>query len=202
MRVYFFKTSDILPYRIVSLIGLCATTSFLSEDFYNEYLVDGGKELVVSSAVICIAVPIVAGLIKRRTFENNIKKILISALPVAIMITNFAYMFIIEFLGYFSEVAKALREMLIIGTNALVFAFGVVLIYAGIKELRLFPVNIGLITAFIRVIRLLDSGLVPDSYLLKGIIIAMFGAIIIIINWKMLSVKKNVQEQQEVDENA
>ena len=165
-------------------------------------MVDGGKESVVSSAVICIAVPIVAGLIKRRTFENNIKKILISALPVAIMITNFAYMFIIEFLGYFSEVAKALREMLIIGTNALVFAFGVVLIYAGIKELRLFPVNIGLITAFIRVIRLLDSGLVPDSYLLKGIIIAMFGAIIIIINWKMLSVKKNVQEQQEVDENA
>ena len=196
------KTSNILPYRIISIIGLCATTSFLSEEFYNEYLADGGNELVVSSAVICIAVPIVAGLIKRRTFENNVKKILISALPIAIMITNFAYMFIIEFMGYFSEVAKVLREVLIIGTNALVFAFGVVLVYAGIKELRLFPINVGLITAFIRVIRLFENGLLPDSYLLKGIIIAIFGVIIIVINWKMLSVKKNIQEQQEVDENA
>ena len=91
---------------------------------------------------------------------------------------------------------------MIIGTNVLVVAFGVALVYAGIKELQLFPINVGLITAFIRVIRLFENGLLPDSYLLKGIVIAVFGAIIIIINWKMLSVKKNIQEQQEVDENA
>lgn len=203
--VYIFssdKTSNKLPYRIVSLIGLCATTSFLSEEFYNEYLSDGGNELVISSAVICLAVPVVAGLIKRRTFENNIKKILVSVFPVAIMITNFGHMFVMKFMDYFSDIAKFFRETLIIGTNVLVVAFGVALVYAGIKELRLFPINVGLITAFVRVIRLFENGLLPDSYLLKGIVIAVFGAIIIIINWKMLSVKKNIKEQQEVDENA
>ena len=40
------------------------------------------------------------------------------------------------------------------------------------------------------------------SIISKGIIIAIFGVIIIVINWKMLSVKKNIKEQQEVDENA
>ena len=196
------KSNYVLPYKPISILGLCVTTSFLTEYFYYEYLVDGGTALVVSNAVLCIAVPIFAGLINRKTFENNAKKILVSALPVAIMVTNFAHMFIIEFAGYFNEVANVIKEILIIGTGVLVVAFGVALVYAGIKELRLFLINVGLITAFAQVIRLIYSDLVPDSYLLKGIILAIFGAIIIVINWKMLSVKKNIKEQQEVDENA
>ncbi len=196
------KSNYTLPYKPISLLGLCVTTSFLSEVFYNKYIDDDGAILIISNAVFCIVVPIIAGLIRRKTFANNIKKLLVSVLPFAIMVTNFANMLVSRFTGDFDTIALFIIKSLRVTVGVLVVAFGVALVYAGIKELRLFLINIGLITAFVQVMRLIYSDLVPDSYLLKGVIIAIFGVIIIIINWKMLSVKKNIQEQQEVDENA
>lgn len=196
------KSSYVLPYKPISILGLCVTTSLLSEIFYNKYFDDDEAVLIISNVILCIVVPLVVAFIKRKTFDNNIKKILISALPFVVMIINFANMLVARFAGDFDQTALFTRKSLSIAIGVLVVAFGVVLVYAGIKELRLFLINVGLITAFIQVIRLIYSDLVPDSYLLKGVILVIFGAILIAINWKMLSVKKNIQEQQEVDENA
>ncbi len=196
------KSNYVLPYKPISILGLCVTTSLLSEIFYNKYIDDDGAVLIISNVVVCIVVPLVVAFIKRETFENNVKKILVSALPFAIMVINFANTLVSRFTGDFDTTALFIRKSLRVAVGVVVVAFGVALVYAGIKELRLFLINVGLITAFAQVIRLIYSDLVPDSYLLKGIIIAIFGVIIIIINWKMLSVKKNIQEQQEVNENA
>lgn len=196
------KASYVLPYKPISALGLCITTSFLVEASYNKYIADDSAIMVIINTVFFLVVPLVVALIKRRSFENNIKKILVSVLPFAIMAINFVDMLVSKFAGDFNQTAYSVRKALMFVVGVLVVAFGVALVYAGIKELRLFLINIGLITAFVQVMRLIYSDLVPDSYLLKGVIIAIFGVIIIIINWKMLSVKKNIQEQQEVDENA
>lgn len=196
------KASYLLPYKPISILGLCVTTSFLSETSYNKYIADDSAIMVVINTIVLLAVPLVVAFIKRDTFENNIKKVLVSALPFAIMAINFTDMLVSKFAGDFNQAVHTARKVLMIAIGVLVVAFGVALVYAGIKELRLFLINVGLITAFAQVIRLIYSDLVPDSYLLKGIILVIFGAIIIAINWKMLSVKKNIQEQQEVGENA
>lgn len=196
------KSSYVLPYKPISVLGLCVTSSFLSEAFYSDFFRHDSVIMIIVNAAFFMAIPLVVALIKRESFYNNIKKILISALPFAVMILNFGHMLIVKLAETFYTIPYSLRNVLIFAIGVVVVAFGVVLVYAGIKELRLFLINVGLITAFVQVIRLIYSDLVPDSYLLKGIIIAIFGAIIIIINWKMLSVKKNIQEQQEVGENA
>lgn len=196
------KSSYILPYKPISILGLCLTSSFLSDTFYSDFFRHDSVIMIIANSVFFMAVPLVVALIKRETFGNNIKKILISALPFAVMTLNFGYMLIVKLAETFYTIPYSLSNVLKFAIGVVVVAFGVVLVYAGIKELRLFLINVGLITAFAQVIRLIYSDLVPDSYLLKGIIIAIFGAIIIVINWKMLSVKKNIQEQQEVDKNA
>ena len=197
------KSSYVLPYKPISILGICVTASFLSETFYNDFFRTDSVAMVITNIAFILAIPLIVALIKRESFENNIKKILISALPFLVMTLNFTHMLIVKLAEDFITIPDFVRKILLFAVGVVVVAFGVVLVYAGIKELRLFLINAGLITAFAQVVRLIYSDLVPDSYLLKGIILVIFGAIIIVINWKMLSVKKSIQEQSERgDENA
>lgn len=191
------KSSYMLPYKPISILGLCVTTSILSDAFYNDFFRHDSTVMIIANVVFFLVVPLVVALIKRESFENNIKKILNSVLPFAVMILNFGHMLIVKFAGDFNTIPYSVRKVLMFAVGVVVVAFGVALVYAGIKELRLFLINVGLLTAFVQVVRLIYSDLVPDSYLLKGVILVIFGAIIIAINWKMLSVKKNIQEQSE-----
>ncbi len=191
------KSPYSLPYKPISIIGMCITTSNLATKFYVEFFVEDNIFALSINCVFCLLVPLIVALIKIKSFKGNISKILISAIPFSVIVLNFAMIFIKEFSDNTGDFLYSLNKSLEVVIGAVVTAFGVVLIYAGVKELRLLLVNSGLLTAFFQIMRLFYSEIFPESYFLKGAVLVLFGAVIITINWKLLSIKRSLEEKAE-----
>ena len=186
-----------LPYKPISIIGLVATTAYITIVTRRESYSETELPSMVIGCVICLALPLIAVFVKRESFENNLNKILLCALPFGASVIDFVRIFIETFVDNSIEFVNMLTTGIIILNRAVVAGFGVALIYVGVKELRLFLVNFGLVTAFLQIINLIYSGLFEVTYFSFGAILVIFGAVIIAINWKLLSVKKKIKEQAE-----
>ena len=77
---------------------------------------------------------------------------------------------------------------------ALSIAFGGLIIYQGVKEIKILTINLGLLTVFAQLIGIYaNQG--DNNIFIFGTLLVIFGVAIIFINWKMLSLKKSRQEQ-------
>lgn len=73
--------------------------------------------------------------------------------------------------------------------SAFIFTFGGILALLGIKQLKLFHINVGLLLIFAQIISLFVN-FFDESYIAFGIMFVLFGIAIFAVNGKMLAVKK------------
>ena len=76
----------------------------------------------------------------------------------------------------------------------LTIGFGGLLVYQGVTEIKILTINLGLLTVFTQILGIYNN-IGDGNIFVFGILLVIFGASIIFINWKMLSIKKSQQEQ-------
>ena len=126
--------------------------------------------------------------IKREDFEDEPFKIAKIVIPFLMIGLTFVYAFIENSLdGTGNDIVYYIGA-------ALSMAFGGMLVYQGVKEIKILTINLGLLTVFTQLLGIYaNNG--DDNIFIFGALLVIFGASIIFINWKMLSLKKSRQEQ-------
>lgn len=198
-----------LPYKPISVIGLCISMLYMSvSGIYGEADVENNVLPFVLSAVACILPPVVAGLIKKSSFEDDKIRIGTAALPFAMIIWSYVYAIIDEYVLW-RELENGITDFnpwvslitYLVGA-ALTIGFGALLVYQGVQELQLFPLNFGVITVFIQIISIYIR-LGNVNILVLGILLVAFGVGLIVLNSKMVSLKKSLKEETSGgDDNA
>ena len=143
---------------------------------------------LVISIVLYIAVPLIVVTIKREDFEDESFKIAKIVIPFLMIGLTFAYAFVETSMDAIGDTV-----FYYIGA-ALSIAFGGMLVYQGVKEIKILTINLGLLTVFTQLLGIYaNNG--DDNIFIFGGLLVIFGASIIFVNWKMLSIKKSRQEQ-------
>ena len=134
----------------------------------------------------------------RETFEERPFKITKIAIPFAVIALNYVFD-VIELVSEDMDIigiatADFLRFIVTCLVSLLVIVFGGMLVYQGVKEIKILTINLGLLTAFIQFFGFYSS-VGDNNIFIFGALLVVFGVVIIFINWKMLSIKKSRQEQ-------
>ncbi len=190
-----------LPYKPISVIGLCISMLYLSvSGFYDSAGIENNIIPFVISAVACIIPPVVAWFIKRNAFEDDKVRIGTTALPFAMIIWSCIYSIIEEFFvwrelenGIVDYVSGVHHAVFLVGA-VLTLGFGALLVYQGVKELQLLTLNFGVITVFIQILSIYGQ-LGDINIFVLGILLVAFGVGLIILNSKMVSLKKSLKEE-------
>ena len=139
--------------------------------------------------------------IKREDFEDEPFKIAKIVMPFAMIGLNYLYPIIetvIEDLVSDSIMNYKMGDFIINAffyiLAALSIAFGGLLVYQGVKEIKILTINLGLLTVFTQILGIY-SNIGDGNIFVFGILLVIFGVSIIFINWKMLSIKKSQHEQ-------
>lgn len=198
-----------LPYKPISVIGLCISMLYMSvSGIYGEADVENNVLPFTLSAVACILPPVVVGLIKKHSFEDDKIRIGTAALPFAMIIWSYVYAIIDEYVLW-RELENGITDFnpwvslitYLVGA-ALTIGFGALLVYQGVQELQLFPLNFGVITVFIQILSIYIR-LGNVNILVLGILLVAFGVGLIVLNSKMVSLKKSLKEETSGgDDNA
>lgn len=187
------------PYKPISAIGICGTMLALSLGTMFDAPSMIGDDVIgfVISIVLYIAIPLIVVTVKREDFEDEPFKIAKIVTPFVMIGLTFVYAFVEEL--YVEPVVSWNTKYLIydiiyyVGA-ALTMAFGGMLIYQGVKEIKILTINLGLLTVFAQLLGIY-SNVGNNNIFIFGGLLVIFGAAIIFINWKMLSIKKSRQEQ-------
>lgn len=178
------------PYKPISAIGICGTMLALSMGALFDFPYVREQDLIglVVSIVLYIAIPLIVVTIKREDFEDEPFKIAKIVIPFLMIGLTFVYAFIENSLDRTGN-----GIVYYIGA-ALSMAFGGMLVYQGVKEIKILTINLGLLTVFTQLLGIYaNNG--DNNIFIFGALLVIFGASIIFINWKMLSLKKSRQEQ-------
>lgn len=183
------------PFKPISAIGICGTMLALSMSEFSDLPVVMGKNTIkfVISFVLCVAVPLIITVIKREDFEDEPFKIAKIVMPFTVIGLTFIYA-IIEASVKNLELYWAIGNIIDLIAAALSIAFGGLLVYQGVTEIKILTINLGLLTIFTQIIGIY-SDIGKGNIFVFGILLVVFGASIIFINWKMLSIKKSKQKQ-------
>jgi hypothetical protein len=149
------------------------------------------------SVVLCIAVPLIVVTVRREEFEDEPFKIAKVVIPFIMIGLSFVYAFIEEWCvePVVSWDAKyIIYDIVYFIGAALSIAFGGMLVYQGVREIRILTINLGLLTVFAQLLGIYTYNGDNNIFIFGGLLV-IFGASIIFINWKMLSIKKSRQEQ-------
>lgn len=191
------------PFRPISAIGICGTMLALSMGGFSDSPDIMGEDTIrfVISLVLCVAVPLIIATIKREDFEDEPFKIAKIVMPFAMIGLNYLYPIIetvIEDLVSDSIMNYKMGDFIINAffyiLAALSIAFGGLLVYQGVKEIKILTINLGLLTVFTQILGIY-SNIGDGNIFVFGILLVIFGVSIIFINWKMLSIKKSQHEQ-------
>ncbi len=166
----------ILPYKPISILCMGVVMPIMA--FGAEPLFGG--EFIKRNLVflVLMAIPIVCFFISRVDTEYSISEILLLALPTLFIGIDGLLYSMQDFSG---EISFSILSVLI-------FAYGGALVINGIKELKLFYVNIGLLQIFAQIILVFSYFAI--NILVYGAILVAFGITLFVINGKLLSAKK------------
>ena len=183
------------PFRPISAIGICGTMLALSIGGFSDSPDIMGEDTIrfVISLVLCIAIPLIIATIKREDFEDEPFKIAKIVMPFAMIGLTFIYAILSNFVGHLELITFILVIVDYISA-ILTIAFGGLLVYQGVTEIKILTINLGLLTVFTQILGIY-SNIGNGNIFVFGILLVIFGASIIFINWKMLSIKKSQQEQ-------
>lgn len=203
------KESFKLPYKPIAIIGLCVSMLYMSvSHIYDEADIENYIIPFVISTIACIIPPVLAWFVRRDTFEDDKVKIGTTVLPFAMIIWSYIVAIIREYFlwietenGMVDFVPGVLLIIQIVG-GLLTLGFAALLIYQGVKELQIFTLNFGVITAFIQILSIY-SWFGDINILVLGVLLAAFGIGLIVLNGKMVSLKKSLKEEiSGGDDNA
>ena len=181
------ETDGALPMRYPAAAGtvILSFAHMVTDAFYYEGIsVSETRRLaqvlpwVYALAAVIVAAGVVYG---RKSLKNNPLKLLFLVLSVAQMGLMLTY----------EQWPKAL----------VIAAMGVVLILRGVKTLKLLPLNFGMLTVAVDLVFVIRE-LLEDNMPLIGGFCAALGVAILLINKKMLSVKKEKTAVKEAENDA
>lgn len=203
------KDSFKSPYKPIAIIGLCASMLYMSvSHIYDEADIENNIIPFVISAVACIIPPVVAWFIRIDTYEDDKVKLGTTALPFVMIVWSYVAAIIREYFLWVGtengmvDFAPGVLPIIDVVSGLLTLGFGAILIYQGVKELQIFTLNFGVITAFIQILSIY-SWFGDINILVLGILLAAFGVGLIILNSKMVSLKKSLKEEiSGGDDNA
>ena len=180
-----------LPYKPISLIGICVTMLALSMGaIMDAPAIEGELIPFIITVLICLGAPIITFIIKREDFEDEIPRIITTVLPFGVIISTFLASLIDDY--YVGDIREVEATTIVIKiVSALTIAFGAMIVYQGVKKVQILTTNIGVLTIFIDIVSVYAHG----DVLVLGILLVLFGAGLISINWKMFSIKKSLKEQ-------
>lgn len=187
------------PYKPISAIGICGAMLGLSLVTMFDAPSMIGDDLIgfVISIVLCISVPLIVATIKREDFEDEPFKIAKIVIPFVMIGLTFVYAFVEELCVEPTvswDTKYLIYDIVYYIGAALSIAFGGMLVYQGVKEIKILTINLGLLTVFAQLLGIYSyNG--DDNIFIFGALLVVFGAAIIFVNWKMLSIKKSRQEQ-------
>lgn len=187
------------PFKPISAIGICATMLGLSLGAIYDapYMTGENAFSFAVSVVLCIAVPLNVVTVRREEFEDEPFKIAKVVIPFIMIGLPFVYAFIEEWCvePVVSWDAKYIIYDIIYFIGAVLsIAFGGMLVYQGVREIRILTINLGLLTVFAQLLGIYTYNGDNNIFVFGGLLV-IFGASIIFINWKMLSIKKSRQKQ-------
>ena len=111
-------------------------------------------------------------------------------MPFGVIISTFLASLIDDY--YVGDIREVEATTIVIKiVSALTIAFGAMIVYQGAKKVQILTTNIGVLTIFIDIVSVYAHG----DVLVLGILLVLFGAGLIGINWKMFSIKKALKEQ-------
>lgn len=180
-----------LPFKPIGILGCAGTLSFLSAYVWSEspslsafemHFADfsDGKEFYILSLLILLGL-VGAVFFGRQSFSENVPKILLCAFAFGGAFFSALHAPILE---------GPLLWLVILCT----VGFGGTLIYAGLQQLKLLPANLGLIVIFIQLLMLVYTQNVHTLFL--GIVLLIFGAALIGVNYTM-NMRKKIQALEE-----
>ncbi len=194
------NTTVTSPYKPISVIGICGSMLALSiYGMYDSPYMTGENVIsFVLSIVLCIAIPLFIAIKNRENLEEQPFKIAKITIPFAVIVLNYVFD-VIELVSEDIDIisiatADFLRFIVTCLVSLLVIGFGGLLVYQGVKEIKILTINLGLLTAFIQLLGFYSS-VGDNNIFIFGTLLVIFGVVIIFINWKMLSIKKSRQEQ-------
>ncbi len=193
------NTTVTSPYKPISAIGICGSMLAISLGTIFDAPYCTGEDIIsfVISIVIYVAVPLIIVIIRREEFEEEYFKIAKIVIPFLMIVLVFAYAIVEEVCvePVVSWNAKYfIYDIIYYIGAALSIVFGGMLVYQGAKDVKILTINLGLLTVFAQLIGIYaNQG--DNNIFIFGALLVIFGVAIIFINWKMLSIKKSLQEQ-------
>jgi len=182
------------PYKPISAIGICGTMLALSMGALFDTPSMTGDNLIgfVISIILCVVPPLIIAVVRREEFEEEYFKIAKIVIPFLMIGLTFVYVFIDNpFNSTGDDIVYYIGAVLSI-------AFGGMLVYQGVKEIKILTINLGLLTVFAQLLGIYANVGDNNMFIFGGLLV-IFGGAIIFINWKMLSIKKSRQEQLNGD---
>lgn len=186
------------PYKPISAIGICGTMLALSLGTIFDAPNMTGDNLIgfVISIVLYIAIPLVVVAVKREDFEDEPFKIAKIVIPLVLIVLSFVHALVEEYVETVVswDTKYLIYDIIYYIGAALTMAFGGMLVYQGVKEIKILTINLGLLTVFAQLLGIYANVGDNNMFIFGGLLV-IFGGAIIFINWKMLSIKKSRQEQ-------
>ena len=142
---------------------------------------------VILGTVICIALIIVSAYMRKDSYKDNPIRILQTVVLSLILLYSFMFYFY-KPLGFEVEELDKLMTVVNPVSIMLLFALSVLYILEGVKENRLFFINVGFISLCVNLFWLLTG--LDVNLLIKGGNLLLMGIALLVINLKITNKKK------------
>lgn len=186
------KDDYTLPYKPLGIFGICLYMIWGILSYFDESIETNGEGVLIfiTIAVLSLIVPPVLAFKRRKIFKGNRCRLAVCALCEAGIVSVYLD------LVFHRDVAAGILAFL-------AAAIGITLIVYGVKSVRFLAVNGGMVT-LLAVLLALYQKLGGWDYLVWGIILLVFGGVLIFINARLLSHKRLMSSlaEKEGDSNV
>lgn len=189
--VLFVLSSKDKPFSPFAVFGYIGTVlSGLISVYIESSSYHNAESTVILGMVIIVGVLAAAVYTKREALKDNIIKLLQLVVLALLLLYSFMFYFY-KPLGFEAEEAEAFIGFVNPVAIILLFALSVLFILEGVKENRLFFINVGFVSLCANLFWLLTG--LDVNLLIKGGTLLLMGVALLLINLKITSKKKEGQ---------
>ncbi|MCH5191670.1 MAG: DUF2157 domain-containing protein [Oscillospiraceae bacterium] len=180
-----------LPYKPIGIVGICLCMIWCMLSYYDKIYELQWQHLLIliCIALLSLAIPPVLAYIRRKIFKDNVCKLVVCALCEAGTVT--------VYLGFLFLHRNLTAQILAL----LVAAIGITLIVYGVKAVKFLAVNGGMVVQ-LAVLAALYEKFGGWDYWVWGIILLIFGGVLIFINARLLSHKRLMSSLAEKEDDG
>ena len=177
-----------LPYRPISILGVSVAMFVAS---MSVGICAKNVTLFILFFLVCLGLPVLCLVMRRKEFTKSIPDLISAVVPIVFM----AVECILSAISDYCEHWIYHFSMVYIVFSAFIFLYGLTLVVIGIKEIKLYHIDVGLLLIFAQIMYLC-SDVYYGSYIYFGITFAIFGTIILLINGTVFAL---IRRRKRVD---